>query len=239
MQFGWKGLVRTIVLTATVTSAFWVMAGVWWMNRLPGVPARSPSTRTAAAPDAMRFAAAGVVPMQSPLGPAPVSPAASGGALTIPVAGVEPAELVDTFAEARAGGLRRHDAIDIMAPLGTPVVAAAPGRVEKLFVSKDGGNTVYQRSPDGRVIYYYAHLNRYAPGLAEGQVLRRGSPIGTVGSSGNANPAAPHLHFAVLLTRPEARWHEAATAVDPYPLLGGRAKSARRAGRDPSTDPAR
>lgn len=222
MQFGWKGLARSIVLTATVTSAFWVLAGVWWMNRLPGTTAPVPAATAPA--DAMRISAAGVVPMQSPLGPAPVSPAATGGALAIPVAGVRPADLVDTFAEARAGGLRRHDAIDIMAPLGTPVIAAAPGRIEKLFISKDGGNTVYQRSPDGRVIYYYAHLDRYAEGLSEGQVLRRGDAIGTVGFSGNANPAAPHLHFAVLLTRPEARWHEAATAVDPYPMLGGRAK---------------
>jgi murein DD-endopeptidase MepM/ murein hydrolase activator NlpD len=145
--------------------------------------------------------------------------------------GVKPGDLIDTFAEARAAGQRRHDAIDIMAPTGTPVVAAAPGRIEMLFLSKDGGNTVYQRSVDGGTIYYYAHLDTYAPGLAEGQSVVRGAPIGTVGYSGNANPAAPHLHFAVMQTTPQARWHESATAVDPYPLLGGRAKPAVSAAR--------
>lgn len=232
MQFGWLGLIRTIVLTATITSAFWVMTGVWWMNRQPGGTDRQAAGRSAGTADTMRYAAAGVVPMQSPLGVAPVSPAAPAGALLIPVAGVRSGDLVDTFAEARAGGGRRHDAIDIMAPLGSPVVAAAPGVVEKLFVSKDGGNTVYQRSPDGRTLYYYAHLDRYAAGLAEGQMLKRGSPVGTVGYSGNANPAAPHLHFAVMQTRPGARWHEPATALNPYPLLAGRVKPARRSDRD-------
>ena len=142
--------------------------------------------------------------------------------LIIPVAGVRTAQLADTFTQAREGGLRVHDAIDIMAPRGTPVVAAAPGRIEKLFVSKAGGNTIYQRSPEGELIFYYAHLDSYAPGLAEGQPVRAGQRIGTVGSTGNADPAGPHLHFAVLRTRPTAKWHEPATPLNPYPLLGGR-----------------
>jgi murein DD-endopeptidase MepM/ murein hydrolase activator NlpD len=111
--------------------------------------------------------------------------------------------------------------MDIMAPHGTPVVAAAPGKVEKLFFSKGGGGiTVYVRSPDNRHIFYYAHLQEYAPGLAEGQVVRKGDRLGTVGSSGNANPAGPHLHFAVHRMEPGEDWHEG-SPVNPYPLLVG------------------
>lgn len=139
--------------------------------------------------------------------------------LMIPVAGVRPAQLMDTYTQARAGGQRSHDAIDIPAPLGTPVVAAASGRLARLFVSQAGGNTAYVRSLDGRVIYYYAHLDSYAPGLAEGRVMRRGDPIGTVGYSGNADPAAPHLHFAMSLTEPQANLWQAAQPINPYPLL--------------------
>lgn len=142
--------------------------------------------------------------------------------LAIPVAGVKPSDLVDTYTQARAGGVRSHDAIDIMAPRGTPVVAAAPGTVEKLFYSNGGGGiTAYVRSEDGRWIYYYAHLEGYAPGLKEGQRVQRGDPIGTVGSSGNANPAGPHLHFAIHKMQPGDDWHEG-TAINPYPLLAGK-----------------
>lgn len=143
----------------------------------------------------------------------------AGSGLLIPVAGVRPEQLVDTFAEARANGARPHDAIDIMAPRGTPVLAAAAGRVEKLFVSRDGGNTIYVRAPDGMRIYYYAHLDSYAPSLAEGIDLRRGELLGTVGSTGNADPLAPHLHFAIWETSPERKWSEPATAINPYPSL--------------------
>lgn len=143
--------------------------------------------------------------------------------LAIPVAGIRPEQLVDTFTQARAGGARRHDAIDIMAPHGTPVLAAAPGRVEKLFYSQGGGGiTAYVRSDDGRWSYYYAHLAGYAPGLAEGQRVRRGQPIGTVGSTGNADEHGPHLHFAINRMNPGERWHEG-TPINPYPLLAGKA----------------
>lgn len=148
-------------------------------------------------------------------------PAASAGRLILPVVGIDPAALVDTFTQARSDG-RVHDAIDIMAPRGTPVVAAASGTVEKLFTSELGGKTIYQRSPDSRFIYYYAHLDAYAAGLAEGQVLRAGATLGTVGSTGNADPAAPHLHFAILKVDPAAKWHQPAIALNPYPLLTGR-----------------
>ena len=142
--------------------------------------------------------------------------------LAIPVAGVRPDQLVDTYTQARAGGARSHDAIDIMAATGTPVVAAAPGKVEKLFFSDGGGGiTAYVRSDDGRWSYYYAHLNAYAPGLAEGQRIERGAPIGTVGATGNANPAGPHLHFAINRMNPGEKWWQG-TAINPYPLLAGK-----------------
>jgi len=142
--------------------------------------------------------------------------------LAIPVIGVRPEDLQDTYTQARAGGERTHDAIDIMARAGTPVLAAAAGRVEKIFYSAGGGgNTVYVRSPDGRWSYYYAHLERYAPGLREGQRIERGTPVGTVGASGNADPAGPHLHFAINRMEPGQRWWEG-TPVNPYPLLAGK-----------------
>jgi peptidoglycan LD-endopeptidase LytH len=147
--------------------------------------------------------------------------AASSGdlALVIPVRGVRPGQLVDTFTQARENGARPHDAIDIMAPRGTPVIAAAGGMVEKLFISQRGGQTIYLRSPDRRTVYYYAHLNSYAPGIAERQRLAQGQVIGTVGTTGNADPLAPHLHFAIFRTTPEAAWFRQAPAINPYPLL--------------------
>ena len=142
--------------------------------------------------------------------------------LAIPVAGVRREQLVDTYTQARAGGARSHDAIDIMAPTGTPVVAAAPGKVEKLFFSQGGGGiTAYVRSDDGRWSYYYAHLNNYAPDLREGQRIERGAAVGTVGATGNANPAGPHLHFAINRMNPGEKWYQG-TAINPYPLLAGK-----------------
>lgn len=147
------------------------------------------------------------------------------GQLLVPVAGIRREALADTFAQARGRG-RPHDAIDIVAPRGTPVVAAAEGVVEKLFFSRGGGGmTAYVRSPDRQWIYYYAHLDAYAPGLREGQRVRRGDPIGTVGSTGNANPAGPHLHFAIHFMVPADRWWQG-RAINPYPLLA--APGARR-----------
>ena len=161
-----------------------------------------------------------IVPGDGPEPPVPSRrpAAAEAGSLLIPVEGVPPSALTDTFTQARAGGARPHDAIDIMAARGRAVLAAADGRVEKLFASQDGGLTIYERSPDGRRIYYYAHLDGYAPGLAEGQVLKRGQKIATVGSTGNADPAAPHLHFAVNDIAPNEPWYKG-RAINPYPLL--------------------
>lgn len=140
------------------------------------------------------------------------------GSLSIPVVGVKPDELTDTYSDSRGGGTRVHDAIDIIAELGTPVIAAAPGQVEKIWQSENGGNTVYVRSPDRKIVYYYAHLDGYAQSLEEGQALKPGDPIGTVGYSGNADPTAPHLHFAVMVTSPKESW-SSGNAINPFPLL--------------------
>jgi murein DD-endopeptidase MepM/ murein hydrolase activator NlpD len=154
------------------------------------------------------------------LRPAAVAVAPSG--LAVPVDGVGPDQLIDTYTQSRGGGSRVHNAIDIMSPVGRAVVAAAPGRVEKIFWSKGGGgNTVYVRSDDGRWQFYYAHLDAYAPGLREGQRVERGTPLGTVGVSGNANPAGPHLHFAINRMEPSWKWHQG-VPVNPYPLLAGK-----------------
>ena len=149
--------------------------------------------------------------------PAPVHVAPSG--LAIPVEGVRPEDLVNTFDDARGQG-RDHDAIDILAPRGTPVLAATDGRILRLFTSDKGGLTVYQLGADERTVYYYAHLDRYARGLAAEQAVRRGQVIGYVGDTGNAAPGNYHLHFAIwTVTDPAQFWDGA--VVNPYPLLRG------------------
>ena len=128
---------------------------------------------------------------------------------------------MDNYSDERGGGSGLHQALDIMAPEGSTVVAAAPETIERLFRSEVSGKTIYVRSDDRGTIHYYAHLAEYARGLREGQKIRRGQRLGSVGSSGNAGPEAPHLHFAILRTIPEAEWWEPATAINPYPLLTG------------------
>jgi murein DD-endopeptidase MepM/ murein hydrolase activator NlpD len=136
--------------------------------------------------------------------------------LIIPVSGMNGASLRDMFNDTRGG--RRHEAIDLMAPRGTPVIAADDGVVKKLFTSVPGGLTVYQFDPEERYCYYYAHLDAYAANLHEGQRLRRGDLLGYVGTTGNAPKDAPHLHFAVIRLDPDRRWWKG-TYVNPYPLL--------------------
>ncbi|EIL90656.1 putative endopeptidase/peptidoglycan hydrolase [Rhodanobacter fulvus Jip2] len=146
-------------------------------------------------------------------------PASAISGLLMPVVGVKTADLVDTYTQARQGrGV--HDAIDIMAARGTPVVAVNDGEVVKLFDSVRGGLTVYQFGPQQRVVYYYAHLDRYAPGLAEGQMLHRGDPIGFVGSTGNASADAPHLHFEIGVLGPEKHWWQS-RPINPYGRIIG------------------
>jgi len=140
--------------------------------------------------------------------------------LLVPVLGVKPLQLSDTFNDKR-GGIRRHEGLDIPAPRGTPVIAVDDGRIAKLFRSIPGGLTIYQFDPGEKFAYYYAHLDGYAAGMAEGKLIRRGEVIGYVGSTGNADSANPHLHFTIFELGPEKRWWKG-TAINPYPLLTGR-----------------
>ncbi|HEY6047939.1 MAG TPA: M23 family metallopeptidase [Sphingomicrobium sp.] len=193
-------------MTAVLVSAFWI----WFYNY---VPSAQPSVQRSG----------NVVAVQAPRAPPvvvaeQVQVAPSG--LAIPVVGVKPEQLTDTFTQARGSG-RRHDAIDIMAAEGTPVIAAADGTVEKLFNSVRGGTTVYVRSPDQKWEFYYAHLSAYAPGLHEGQQVRRGQVIAKVGHTGDASAAGPHLHFAINTMGPNDRWWNG-TPINPYPLLAGK-----------------
>jgi peptidoglycan LD-endopeptidase LytH len=144
---------------------------------------------------------------------------APGASLVIPVRGIRPEQLRDSYYAARSGG-RTHNAIDIMAPGGTPVVAAADGTILKLRTGGNGGITIYQLGADGRTLYYYAHLQRYAAGMSEGLPIQRGQVIAYVGDTGNAGAGNYHLHFSVGTLRDMRRWWESEN-TNPFPLLAG------------------
>jgi murein DD-endopeptidase MepM/ murein hydrolase activator NlpD len=223
-RYGFGKRMKTASISAMVTSVFWIVFMVlYWpqnANRAAGavVPdgaghAHEIAAGRATAPQPDReYGAANDEAVDY------VPPA---GGLRLPVQGVSANQLTDTYAQARGDGTRGHNAIDIMASRGTPVLAAAAGTVEKLFLSKNGGTTLYERSPDGKAVYYYAHLDSYAPGVTEGMSVAAGQVIGFVGSSGDADPGAPHLHFAIMALSPGERWWKG-RPINPYPLLGGR-----------------
>jgi peptidoglycan LD-endopeptidase LytH len=200
-------VIGTALLTAFFTSMFWI----WFYNF---IPAPRPTV-----------ARSGPVVTVKPANAPPVVVAeqvqVSPSGVAIPVVGVKPEQLVDTFDAARSAG-RHHDAIDIMAAEGTPVIAAADGTIEKLFYSNGGGGiTIYERSPDQKWMYYYAHLQGYAPGLTEGEQVKRGQVIARVDHTGDAVASAPHLHFAINTMAPGQRWWQG-TAINPYPVLAGK-----------------
>ncbi|MBW8877913.1 MAG: M23 family metallopeptidase [Acidobacteria bacterium] len=185
---------------------------------------RTREPRTVSPPPPVAASPAPPVPAAPPSAPAAtprpaVPPPADLAArqLLIPVQGVQPQALQDTFDDARSAG-RVHDAIDILSPRNTPVLAAEGGRIVKLFTSDKGGLTIYQFDPTETYSYYYAHLERYAPGLAEGSPVTRGQVIGYVGTSGNAPPNTPHLHFAITRLTPQKNWWQG-EAINPYPIL--------------------
>ena len=153
--------------------------------------------------------------------PAPPQPAkpvlAHNGGLRVPVAGVARAAVTDTWGQARSEG-RQHHGTDIMAGGGTPVLAVAGGTVEKLFQSRLGGTTLYERSADRRWTFYYAHLASYAPGVHEGQKVLPGQLLGFVGDTGDAGPGNYHLHFSLTRTDPRQKWYEGED-VNPFPYL--------------------
>ena len=140
--------------------------------------------------------------------------------LIIPVDGVTADHLKSDFNDAR-GAFRTHQALDIRAPRGTPVRAAISGTIRKLFTSRAGGLTVYEFDEREERVYYYAHLDRYAESLREGMTVAQGDVIGYVGTTGNAPPGTPHLHFAVSILPPTKEWWKG-QPIDPYPLLAAR-----------------
>lgn len=167
--------------------------------------------------------------------PAPVEPARIGAPpgrdaaiaelrdrrLRLPLDDVNVESLKGNFEEHRSGsGGHQHEASDMLAPRNTPIHAVESGTIAKLFFSQAGGKTIYQFDPGGRFCYYYAHLEKYAPGLKEGDRVARGDVIGYVGTSGNAPPGTPHLHFAVFVLGPERQWWKGAP-VDPYEVFRG------------------
>jgi peptidoglycan LD-endopeptidase LytH len=203
---------------AVVALLAWVAAGPNQVAAPPPIESREPVVpRDVIAPIAKRIATkppptetGEVVPVMRDLdAPRP---------LIVPVAGIDRSAVRDMFDQVR--GNHRHEAIDILAPRGTPVIAADDGVVQKLFTSVPGGLTVYEFDPDQRFCYYYAHLDRYAAGLHEGQRLRVGEVLGYVGTTGNAPKDTPHLHFALIRLDPDRRWWKG-TYVNPYPLLAG------------------
>jgi peptidoglycan LD-endopeptidase LytH len=201
-----------------------VLLVVWLYRKeqappMPQAPARVPPVSATPAPEPLS-------PPPRPQVPAPAAPRSTNlppdlarRDLLVPVQGIAPEALSDTFDDARGAG-RIHDAIDIMAPRNTPVVAVEDGRVAKLFTSDQGGLTIYQFDPTETYSYYYAHLDHYAPGLKEGNRVARGQVIGYVGSTGNASPEGPHLHFAISRLGPDKKWWQG-EAINPYPVLSG------------------
>ena len=196
-----------------------LMARGVWVGLGTRPPRPLPASTAAAAPPAAKPAPA--APDPGPLVVAP-RPTVDGDlarlrerSLALPVEGLKVGQLRDTFADPREG--HRHEALDILAPRGTRVLAVDDGRVAKLFNSVRGGLTVYQFDPTETFCYYYAHLDGYAPGLAEGELVRRGALLGFVGTTGNAPPNTPHLHFTVFKLGPEKHWWEG-TPINPFPI---------------------
>jgi peptidoglycan LD-endopeptidase LytH len=159
--------------------------------------------------------------------PAPPAPAPSTVSLTpeaalaakallIPVEGVDASRVRDSYTAARGG--RTHDAVDIMAPRGTPVLAADSGTILKLRQNDAGGITIYQLDPTARFVYYYAHLDHYQKGLVEGMAIRQGEVLGFVGTTGNAPKDLPHLHFQVMLYRGNGQYW-GGEPINPHPYL--------------------
>lgn len=211
---------QVAAVTATLVSAGWIVAGAFVLDRAETAEIqREIAEKQSPTPEPSPSDTSEAEIPQEAGSEVSIPPEEETATLMIPVINVAATDLVDTFTDERSGGTRLHEALDIPAPAGTSVRASAPGTIERLFRSDAGGNTIYVRSEDRETIYYYAHLAEYAPGLNEGQKVRRGQRLGTVGSTGNAEPDSPHLHFEVMRTTPNAEWWEPATSVNPYPLL--------------------
>jgi murein DD-endopeptidase MepM/ murein hydrolase activator NlpD len=215
-------------------AALWSTGSVHSTVLPPWLRSKVSATLPAPAPNLSANAQVPGPPVPPPEGAPPAPPPATQGSaeraatepaskapdtilhLTMPIADVKPSTLSDSFHEMRDG--REHEAVDILAARNTPVMAVAEGKVAKLFTSKEGGLTVYQFDPAGQYAFYYAHLDHYAKGLKEGMPLKTGDVVGYVGTTGDAPPDTPHLHFAVFKLGPDKKWWQG-TALDPVPMF--------------------
>lgn len=215
-------LIRTLLLALVcfIAAFIWINVRRNSGNDAPqpissSTPSLEPSPAAAVVPTPIASPAADATPFASPL----PAPALSGNetSLLIPVAGVRPDQLHDTYTDSRSEG-RVHDSIDIPAARNTPVLACADGTIVKFFQSARGGTTIYQLDRDNKTVYYYAHLDHYADGLAENHFARRGEVIGYVGDTGNAGAGNYHLHFSISIV-PDPKHYYNGTNINPYPLL--------------------
>jgi murein DD-endopeptidase MepM/ murein hydrolase activator NlpD len=222
-----RRVVAEVLAPAFVTAIMLTLAWLTFRLQTPSLPASSPAPAAARAPagrSAMQPLTKSATDATSSIGMSPKDATVLADSdvvelrrrrLPIPVPGIDSSTLVQTFHQSRDG--HEHEALDILAPRGTPAVAVENGRIEKLFTSERGGLTVYLFDDSGTYCYYYAHLDRYADDLKEGDHILRGHVVGYVGTTGNAPPETPHLHFAVFKLGAEKRWWEG-TAVDPYAI---------------------
>ena len=226
MKWATRQRTKTFLIALVFLATFGIFLS--WLSRRPGyrnvipvspspVSETSPFTSSPPLTSASPSSAASPAATPSADNSNAQSSATPTAGLIIPVAGVSSAQLIDTFSAARGDG-RVHDAIDIAAPKGTPVLAVAAGKILRLFESKAGGTTIYHLSGDEKFIYYYAHLERYADGLYEGGFVIPGQTIAYVGDTGNAGAGNYHLHFSIAMTSDPKRWWDG-VKINPYPLL--------------------
>jgi murein DD-endopeptidase MepM/ murein hydrolase activator NlpD len=212
------GLGGFILGAATILLVLWLYTTQTQTRPQPVPPAPTPAPAPTPTSPARPAPTPPAAPPVAPPAPSALPGDLASRNLIVPVQGIRPEKLQDTFSDSRGNGARRHEALDIMAPRGTPVLATEDGRVVKLFTSKQGGLTLYEFDPTATYAYYYAHLDRYADGLKEGDTLKRGQVIGYVGSTGDASPDAPHLHFSIFRLTPEKQWWKG-DAINPFGLL--------------------
>jgi murein DD-endopeptidase MepM/ murein hydrolase activator NlpD len=213
----WVALVCVVALWWLAWQALdWSRVAFPWSGSVPAGPDEPPRDISLASP--VETIASGVAPAARSTPPEPVGfddiVDLRVRDLLLPVDGVTADLLHPGFHETR-GEERRHEALDILAPRGTSVLAVEDGKIAKLFNSVRGGLTIYQFDPDERFAYYYAHLDAYAPGITDAALVRRGQVLGYVGTTGNAPPTVPHLHFAIFKLGPERRWWQG-NPIDPY-----------------------
>jgi peptidoglycan LD-endopeptidase LytH len=212
-------VVRGQIVLGMVACLYGGAAAGWWAHAHISAPDVTAERRTAAATPAATEGQESTRPTIAPATRDAILELRS-RRLRLPLEGVNVALMRGQFAERRGSGSRGHEAVDLLAPRGTPVHAVDSGRIAKLFRSKAGGITIYQFDQSGRFSYYYAHLDRYASGLREGQPIDSGDVIGYVGTTGNAPANTPHLHFAIFELTSEKHWWQG-TPLDPYAVFGG------------------